>query len=183
MGLPRVNFWFLRHGQTEYNARGVSQGSVDIPLNETGIAQAHRAAPLLAGRGIVGVVTSPMQRALVTAEIVNQTLNLPMTIEPDLHEVVFGGMEGQPLYPWFSAWLDGTATPDGAESFADITERAGLVMGQVLRAPGPLLIVSHGAFFRALRGLMGLDLDVRTENAVPILCEPIGNEWRATALG
>jgi broad specificity phosphatase PhoE len=183
MALPRVPFWFLRHGQTDYNARGLSQGAVDIPLNENGIAQAHCAAPLLAGRRIVGIVASPMQRARVTAEIVNETLGLPISLEPDLREVVFGGMEGKPLHPWFAQWLDGTATPAGAESFADITARAEMVVGRVLAAPGPLLIVSHGAFFRALRGLMGLELDVMTENATPILCEPAGHGWRATALG
>ena len=183
MALPRVAFWFLRHGQTDYNARGVSQGAVDIPLNETGLAQAHRAAPLLAGRGITAIVASPMQRARVTAEIVNETLKLPISLEADLREVVFGGMEGQPLHPWFAQWLDGTATPEGAESFAEITVRAGLVLGRVLSAtPGPLLIVSHGAFFRAVWGLMGLELDVPTTNATPILCEPVGQGWRATAL-
>ncbi|MGC9269669.1 histidine phosphatase family protein [Acidiphilium sp.] len=182
MALPRTPFWFLRHGQTDYNARGVSQGSVDIALNATGHAQAREAAPLLERRGITAIVASPMQRARVTAEIVNETLKLPIGFEPDLREVVFGGMEGKPLEPWFAAWLDGSATPAGAESFAEITERASQVMGRLLLAPGPLLIVSHGAFFRALRGLMGLDLDVRTRNAAPILCEPVGTGWRATAL-
>lgn len=180
MSLPRAPFWFLRHGQTDYNARGVSQGSVDIPLNATGIAQAHQAAPLLEGRGITAVIASPMQRALVTAEIVNQTLNLPLTTEPNLREVVFGGMEGQPLGTWFADWLNGIATPEGAESFADITTRARIVMSHLLTAPAPLLIVSHGAFFRALRGVMGLELDIRTENATPILCEPVAEGWRAT---
>jgi probable phosphoglycerate mutase len=182
MALPRAPFWFLRHGQTDYNARGVSQGSVDIPLNATGIAQAHNAAPLLEGRGITAVVTSPMQRALVTAQIVNQTLNLPLTIEPDLREVVFGGMEGKPLGTWFADWLDGTATPEGAESFAEITTRAETIVSRLLLAPAPLLIVAHGAFFRALRGVMGLELDIRTENATPILCEPVALGWRATKL-
>ncbi|MCF3947412.1 histidine phosphatase family protein [Acidiphilium sp. AL] len=181
--MPRVKFWFLRHGQTDYNARGLSQGAADIPLNDTGRAQARDAAPLLAGRGIAGIATSPMQRARETADIVNETIGVPILVEPDLREVVFGGMEGQPLHPWFGEWLDGRFTPDGAESFADITRRAAEAMGRVLAHPGPLLVVSHGAFFRALRGLMRLDLDGRTENARPILCEPIGQDWRATPVG
>ncbi|HEX7389653.1 MAG TPA: histidine phosphatase family protein, partial [Acidiphilium sp.] len=174
--LPREAFWFLRHGQTDYNARGLSQGAIDIPLNDTGRAQARSAAPLLAGKGIAGIVTSPMLRARETADIVNETLGVPVTVEPDLREVVFGGMEGQPLSPWFRDWLDGRFTPEGAESFADITHRAGRAVSRILdRSASPLLlIVSHGAFFRGLRGAMGLDLDVPTGNARPILCEPAG---------
>lgn len=182
MSLPRSEFWFLRHGQTDYNARGLSQGAIDIPLNEVGRAQARRAAPLLAGRGLVGIVSSPMQRARETAEIVNEELGLPLVLEPDLREVVFGGMEGQPLQPWFTDWMEGRMTPQGAESFADITERASGALRRVLVQPGPLLLVSHGAFFRAVRSVLGVDLESRTENATPILCKPHGDGWRTTVL-
>ncbi|HQT60200.1 MAG TPA: histidine phosphatase family protein [Acidiphilium sp.] len=178
MTLPRTPFWFLRHGQTDYNAQGLSQGAIDIPLNETGRAQARAAAPLLLGRGIVGIVASPMQRARETAEIVNETLGLPLAFEPELREVVFGGMEGKPLEPWFSDWIDGRLTPPGAESFADITLRAGAALRAILARPGPLLLVSHGAFFRAVRGLLGVSLEGRTANAAPILCAPEGLGWR-----
>lgn len=180
MSLPRAEFWFLRHGQTDYNARGLSQGAIDIPLNEVGREQARRAAPLLVGRGLVGIVASPMQRARETAEIVNEHLGLPLVFEPDLREVVFGGMEGQPLQPWFTDWMEGRMTPPGAESFADITARAGGVLRRLLAEPGPRLLVSHGAFFRAVRSLLGADLDQRTGNAMPIRCAPEGDAWRLT---
>lgn len=123
-----------------------------------------------------------MQRARETAEIVNETLGLPLVLENDLREVVFGGMEGKPLQPWFVDWMEGRATPPGAESFADITERARGALQRILIQPGPLLVVSHGAFFRAVRGLLGVELDVRTENASPILCEPQSDDWRLTRL-
>ena len=42
--LARIPFWFLRHGETDWNAQGISQGNVDIPLNATGLAQARSAA-------------------------------------------------------------------------------------------------------------------------------------------
>ncbi len=177
MGLPRRGFWFLRHGQTDWNARGVSQGAVDVPLNETGRAQAREAAPLLEGRGIIGIVSSPMSRARETAEIVNQTLKLPLDFEPDLREVMFGGQEGKPLAPWFQQWLDGDFTPPGAESFAQLTARAADVMQRVLVRPGPLLVVSHGAIFRAMRGLMGVTVELGTANGIPIRCEPHGKAW------
>jgi broad specificity phosphatase PhoE len=175
--LPRRRFWFLRHGQTDWNARGVSQGAVDVPLNETGRAQARAAAPLLEGRGIIGIVASPMSRARETAEIVNQTLRLPLDFEPDLREVMFGGQEGKPLAPWFQQWLDGEFTPPDAESFAELTARAAGALQRVLARPGPLLIVSHGAIFRAMRGLMGVTVELGTANGVPISCEPQKDGW------
>ena len=178
MALPRRRFVFLRHGRTDFNARGLSQGASDIPLNDEGRAQAREAAPPLVGFGLAQIVSSPMSRALETAEIVNETLGLPLGTDPDLHEVVFGGQEGKPLAPWFGDWMQGRFTPEGAESFDDLVARAEAAMARVLDRPGPLLVVSHGAFFRAVRALMGVDLDVPTPNATPMLCEPVaGDAW------
>ncbi|WBO59675.1 histidine phosphatase family protein [Acidocella sp. MX-AZ03] len=82
-------------------------------MNATGRAQAERAGPLLAGQEITAIIASPLQRARQTAEIINEFLRLPLSIEPDLREVAFGSMEGEPLLPWFPDWLEGRATPDG----------------------------------------------------------------------
>ncbi len=65
--LPARAFWFLRHGETDWNAQGLSQGSIDIPLNATGIAQAAAAAQTLRDRGIASIVSSPLSRARDTA--------------------------------------------------------------------------------------------------------------------
>jgi broad specificity phosphatase PhoE len=181
MALPRRGFWFLRHGQTEWNARGVSQGAVDLPLNETGRVQARAAAPLLEGRGLVGIVASPLSRARETAEIVNRALELPLDFDPDLREVMFGGQEGKPLAPWFQQWLDGDFTPPGAESFSELSARAAAALQRILPRPGPLLIVSHGAIFRAMRGLMGVTVKPGTPNGIPIRCEPHGEGWSVQA--
>src|ERR1700754_1955827 len=113
--LSPVAFWFLRHGETDWNAQGLSQGNVDIPLNGTGIAQAHAAGKWLCNRGIASIVASPLSRARRTAEIVAESLGLPVIIDSDLREVSFGVQEGQPMSLWFSEWIGGTCTPEGAE--------------------------------------------------------------------
>lgn len=182
MKLPAVPFWFLRHGETDYNAAGLSQGALDIELNATGRAQAERVGPLLAGQGITAIVSSPMLRTRETTDIVNEFLRLPVSYEADLREVIFGGMEGKPLLPWFPEWLEGHYTPEGAESFSVVTARVMAALTRVLKAQkGPLLIVAHGGVFRAIRELMGLPKEGLTHNAVPFYCEPSVNGWQITS--
>lgn len=170
--LPPVGFWFLRHGETDWNAKGLSQGAVDVPLNAKGEAQAARAAELLRECGIASIVASPLARARRTAEIVAAALILSVRYDSGLREVTFAGKEGQPLGGWYEEWISGIATPPGAESFADLAVRAEAVVTRVLNSPPPVLVVSHGAFFRALRLAMRLPPNVRTPNAVPICCTP-----------
>jgi probable phosphoglycerate mutase len=171
--LTRVAFWYLRHGETAWNALNLSQGRVDNPLNETGIAQARAAAALLRNRGIASIVSSPLSRARVTAEIAGETLGLPVQFEPDLQEVSFGAQEGQPIFSeWFTEWVAGRFTPEGAESFPTLRARAATATNLALTRDPVVLIVAHGALFRALRAEMGLTASVRTQNAQPLFCEP-----------
>ena len=92
--IPARAFWFLRHGETDWNADGRSQGRTDVPLNPTGVAQAASAAQLLRGRGIASIVSSPLSRARDTAEAAGKVLGLPVTLIDDLQEVSFGGARG-----------------------------------------------------------------------------------------
>jgi probable phosphoglycerate mutase len=182
MKLPDVPFWFLRHGQTDYNAAGLSQGALDIDLNETGRTQAHAAAPSLAGQGITHIICSPMRRTRETAAIVNEFLALPVSEVADLREVIFGGMEGKPLMPWFPEWLEERFTPPGAETFAELRARVAAAMAEVLAAPGLPLIVSHGGVFRALRDIMGLPRgEGLAANAAPLYCQPTLTGWQVRA--
>jgi probable phosphoglycerate mutase/uncharacterized phosphatase len=92
--LPRRPFLFLRHGQTDWNLEGRFQGHTDIPLNATGLAQAHGAAERLARQPITAIVSSPLVRASKTAAIVAERLGLPLHIDPELMERSFGRYEG-----------------------------------------------------------------------------------------
>jgi probable phosphoglycerate mutase len=181
--LERRPFWFLRHGETDWNAQGLSQGNVDVPLNANGISQAREAAALLRNRGIVTMVSSPLSRARVTAEIVAAVLGLSIAFDDALKEVAFGVQEGQPMATWFDEWVEGRVTPEGAETFASLRMRGVAAANRALGNPAPVLIVSHGALFRGLRAEMGLPANVRTPNGVPFLCAPgaeTGAPWTLT---
>jgi probable phosphoglycerate mutase len=182
MDLTPTPFWFLRHGETDWNARGWSQGNIDIPLNPTGLAQAHAASGLLRNRGITTIVASPLSRAYDTAKITADVLGLDVLIEEGLREVSFGTQEGQPMADWFAQWVEGSYTPENAESFADLRARAVSAINRALTHPAPVLVVAHGALFRALRQAMGLEANVRTPNATPFWCEPSGESWTLTAV-
>lgn len=170
--LTEVSFWFLRHGETDWNARGWSQGNVDIPLNENGLAQARAASVLLRNRGITSIVASPLSRARVTAEIVAAELGLDVALDDDLREVRFGVQEGKPMTEWFANWVEGTWTPEGGEPFGELRTRAVAGINRSVVRPPVVLVVAHGALFRALRSAMGIEPNMRTRNAAPIWCEP-----------
>lgn len=170
--LTPLPFWYLRHGETDWNAQGLSQGNVDIPLNAVGVAQARAAAALLRNRGITTIVSSPLSRARVTAEIVGEALGLPISLDEDVREVSWGVREGQPMADWFADWVAGNSAPENAETLGALRMRAVRGVNRALGEPPAVLVVAHGALFRALRSAMGVSANMRTRNASPIWCEP-----------
>lgn len=175
--VPAVPFFYLRHGETDWNRRGLLQGSTDIPLNAAGIAQAQAAAGRLTGLGIVSVVSSPLGRARVTAEIVAASLGLPVEFEPDIAEVSWGSREGTPEEDVIRRWLAGE-TPEAGEPLAGFLARVRRGLSLSLARPAPVLVVAHGGVFRALRTLFGLPEAARVENARPLRLAPGPAGWR-----
>lgn len=182
MMLNPIPFWFLRHGETDWNAEGLSQGQTDIPLNKVGQMQAARAARTLAGTKITTIVASPLSRARVTAETVAATLGLPVQLDPELMEVNFGEQEGKPMGDWYDDWIADTYTPAGAEPFAALRARAVRAINRATALPGPVLVVAHGALWRAFRYEAGLPSNVRTPNALPLYAQPGPEAWTLDAL-
>jgi broad specificity phosphatase PhoE len=92
--IPQRSFYFLRHGQTQWNAEGRFQGHTDIPLNDLGLSQAQNAADALARCDVDLIIASPLVRARKTAEIVAQHLGKPLLVDAELKERHFGAFEG-----------------------------------------------------------------------------------------
>ncbi len=170
--LMQQAFWYLRHGETDWNARNLSQGRVDIPLNAVGQAQAVTAAKLLRNRGIRTIVSSPLGRARETALVAAAEVGREVAFDEELQEVAFGDQEGEPMGDWYDDWIAGHLTPPGGEPFAALRARAVRALNRAIALESPVLVVAHGALFRAIRAEMNLEINVRTPNAMPLFCEP-----------
>jgi ribonuclease H / adenosylcobalamin/alpha-ribazole phosphatase len=151
-GEPTVTL-LLRHGQTPMSVQKRYSGRTDAPLTDTGIRQAAAAAKRLAPAGIDAIVTSPLQRAVRTAEEVAATTGIPVLTDDGFRETDFGAWEGLTFAEvrerWPSevtTWLaDPSVAPPGGESFTDVSERVTAALHRVLagRACQTVLIVSH----------------------------------------
>jgi probable phosphoglycerate mutase len=140
---------FVRHGITDWNVQKRAQGQTDIPLNETGRAQARAIADRLKAEEAWDVIyASDLSRAKETAETIGSALGLPVITDTRLREMSFGEMEGTTVEERINrqgeAWREGSF---GQESRDEVAERGmEAVMDISGRHPGKrVLIVSHGA--------------------------------------
>lgn len=142
----------VRHGETEWNRRGLVQGVTDIPLNGTGRAQARAAAELFARRRWDRVVTSTLSRAVETGEIVARRLGLP---EPEtdsaLVERRYGLAEGMVFADYDRRYGADVEVP-GREAREHVAARVlPALRGIAARHPGEsVIVVSHGGAIRAV---------------------------------
>jgi broad specificity phosphatase PhoE len=142
----------LRHGQTDWNIDFRLQGITDIPLNETGLAQAREAALVLAGTQWDLVLSSPLSRAFDTAKIVSAGIGITeIAIEPLLLERSFGEAEGLLHEEWKERYPDPNLVP-GGETLVELRARAWQLLDTLAeRHQGQrVLTVSHGALIRKL---------------------------------
>lgn len=168
-----VTLYFIRHGQTDWNAERRYQGQRDIPLNDFGRAQARRNGETLA-RSVAGAATfqfisSPLGRALETMQIVRDAMALDPNgylIQDALKEINYGHWEGVLADELPERDPDGLAQrrrdpfhwrPRGGESYADLTKRAATWLATI---ECDTVAASHGGVGRTLQGLiLGLGHD------------------------
>jgi probable phosphoglycerate mutase len=148
--LDPTPFYFLRHGETDWNRLHLMQGQTDTPLNPNGVVQAEAAAQFLTSRKITAVCSSPLRRARATAELICARVNAPLVVINDLRECSYGSYEGHPNGPWREAWFQGARIP-GGEMFEDFLERSVRGLNAALSYRGRVLVVAHGGTFWAIR--------------------------------
>ena len=177
--------YYIRHGETEWNADGRLQGTRDIPINDLGRRQAAIAGAILAdllardGRGgpSLEFVASPLRRARTTMELVRGTLKLPpgdYAVDDRLREIDYGEWEGSTLaqaavsHPELFARRQAekwTVPPPGGESYVDVHAR---VSDWYRELSADTVAVAHGGTGRALMVALGLET---SESANDLLME------------
>jgi broad specificity phosphatase PhoE len=149
--------WLARHGETDANAEGRVQGSLDPPLNERGREQACALVQEVAPLGIRALYTSQLLRARETAAIVGEALGLEPRVDERFAESWRGEWEGRLHHEiededpeaWAASFGAG---PDfrfpGGESLAEHGERVQAGLAEVARGPLPALVICHGGTIR-----------------------------------
>ncbi|MGH6893495.1 MAG: histidine phosphatase family protein [Dongiaceae bacterium] len=179
--LARQPFWFLRHGQTDWNRTGRCQGRKDVPLSMQGEAEAHAAIPHLRILDLTGICASPLRRARHTADIIGQGLGLAVTEMPGLEEMDVGPYEGVADYSWISAWREDRPV-EGIEPFPEVRKRVVAAANRALGAASRVLIVAHGGVFWALQHLCRSPF-TPLANCRPACLSPVGESgWRIEML-
>ncbi|WP_162660947.1 histidine phosphatase family protein [Tuwongella immobilis] len=158
-GFPQIVL--ARHGATEWSVLGRHTGRTDIVLTERGRSDAVRLGERLRRMEFGRVMSSPLQRARVTAEIAGYGDRVELV--PDLMEWDYGPYEGltaaeiRERNPGWVVFRDGVA---GGELVPQAVERADRVVATLRAARENVLVFSHGHYIRLLAARwMGLPLE------------------------
>jgi probable phosphoglycerate mutase len=161
----RMRLYFVRHGESVANVERVfSNSGFKHPLTEKGIEQARLLAHNLAGQGISRIYSSPVMRAVQTAEILSQTLNAEIEITEALREWSVGILEDtdtpegwemhrQVQEDWFLHGKLENKIPEG-ENFLEIRERFVPFIEKLVEAGRDsderVVLIGHGGLFVAM---------------------------------
>jgi len=144
----------IRHGETKWNSlRRIQGGSSDTPLSATGRAQVNKLGKALKSEDISAIYSSPLTRALDTANAIAKYHSLPVIVMPQLRELEVGELEGlsvENLTNDFSHFLvhwnkgEGSEKLPGGESLADLQERSWAVVQHIANEnKGTVVVVCH----------------------------------------
>jgi 2,3-bisphosphoglycerate-dependent phosphoglycerate mutase len=150
-----VCIWLARHGETDWNIASRIQGSLDIPLNNTGLVQAECVARRLAAAPIQAIYSSPLSRAFQTARPLARQLDLEVISLSGLAERHFGDLQGktpaeiaQQDAELYARWQsrDPKFLPKGGESLLQFRDRVVSTMDQIIdeRLRQNIAIFTHG---------------------------------------
>ncbi len=148
-----IDITYVRHGQTEANAKDIWQGWDDNELNKTGIGQAMATAEKLKNEKFDLIIASPLKRASKTAEIINEKLGIEIIYEDDLKEQYYGDWEGanaKELMEKYDMTINEMRfiPPPGGETFENVKRRVRRVLGKY--GGKKILVVAHGHVYLAL---------------------------------
>ncbi len=171
-------FYFLRHGETDWNRTGRTQGQLDAPLNDLGWTQAERAAELLSDEPIERIIASPLSRARNTAEVVASRHGLDVAVDDALMECHLGDHQGEDHGPWLKEYWSGQYDPPNGETLGQFSARVWQAMQRAVSGGPNTLIVAHGGLWIAAHAYVTVEPFMpRMPNALPIHVTPSADRW------
>ena len=149
-----MTIYIARHGQTEWNERNLIIGRTDLSLTDEGRQQAAELAKLVRGTDISKIISSPLKRALNTAQIVGAKCHIPIETDSRLIELDYGDYEGTgKLQPDFINYRRNPACryPHGESQFQAAVRVYALLDDIVTRYPDEsVLLVTHNGICRII---------------------------------
>jgi broad specificity phosphatase PhoE len=150
----------IRHGETVLNAAGVAQGWNDSELSDLGQKQVRAVAGRLKSHGVTSIYSSPLGRALATAQVIAEATGLPVTTLDDLREMGYGKWEGMRFIEVrenyaddYAKWVDDPEYPcPGGESHGDLLRRMESAFAKIGAGSSGerqrVVVVTHGTAIR-----------------------------------
>jgi len=178
----------IRHGQTDWNLEGRYQGQSDVPLNQTGMAQAITLIEKLNGQTFNAIYSSDLKRARQTAEPISKVMGMEVHVEKRLREINQGEWEGvlveeiKARYAeiWSQRTVDpASVRPPGGETVGEVAQRMYAALDDISRLfpNGQLLIVSHGlSIATAICRDRGIPVG-QAYTVIPDNVQPVWMEW------
>ena len=158
----KKKIYFIRHGETDFNKEKRYTGLYDISLNKQGIEQVKQSLFLLSDKNISVIYSSPLKRALQTATIISQYLNIPIVIINNFKERNFGVLQTKKKPSYKKKYFYRGQTPyehhrETVRGFNKISNK------------NNILIVAHSGTFKVLtKYLLNIHLSKTTKNALPV---------------
>ena len=192
-------YYFIRHGETAWNAEGRLCGRTDVPLSAAGRSQARALARRLMSLPVTALYCSPLSRALETAQIIGQAVGIEPAPDDRLAELNYGDWEGgtfasiQHTYPEvFRAWVadPGRVAPPGGETGEELVRRVAPFLHHLATqySEGNVVVVCHKTVCRLVAcHILGLPLSeyrrrLAMDNAALNILQYNAEGWRLVRL-
>lgn len=185
-----MKIYVTRHGQTDYNKKRMMQGRSDIPLNDVGINQARERRKELGNIQFDAVYSSPLIRAVQTAEIIGNVDRKDIIKDDRIIEADFGQYELMSYYgtgiPMMAYWSfpELFPAPKGVETVREMCERTTSFLKELEQKDyDKVLVACHGGIIRPIRGYLedkknGIIWRPRPKNCEIFVYESVGGKHR-----
>lgn len=140
----------IRHGETDWNVKGIIQGQTDIPLNKLGETQAKQCGRYLKSEQFNVIISSPLKRAKKTTQLINHSLNLPIIYDNNLKERYFGVAEGKSKIELMKSFPE--RVYPGQESRLALNKRVMIAINKIIKSyhNQNILVIAHGAVINSI---------------------------------